>query len=107
DIDLPGGLDQAHADARLDLLENLESNFIAGHTGVAPLSHRTAYAQAIRLMKTAAHKAFHLKEESAALRDAYGRNLFGQGCLLARRLVEHGVPFVEVSLLGAGDNINN
>ena len=32
------------------------------------------------------------------LRDAYGRNLFGQGCLLARRLVERGVPFVEVTL---------
>ena len=34
------------------------------------------------------------------LRDAYGRNLFGQGCLLARRLVERGVPFVEVTLAG-------
>ena len=32
------------------------------------------------------------------MRDAYGRNLFGQGCLLARRLVERGVAFVEVSL---------
>ena len=32
------------------------------------------------------------------MRDAYGRNLFGQGCLLARRLVERGVPFVEVTL---------
>ncbi len=34
------------------------------------------------------------------MRDRYGRNLFGQGCLLARRLVERGVPFVEVSLGG-------
>ena len=41
-------------------------------------------------------KAFDLDEEPEALRDAYGRNLFGQGCLLARRLVERGVPFVEV-----------
>jgi arylsulfatase A-like enzyme len=50
------------------------------------------------------------------LRDKYGRNLFGQGCLLARRLVERGVPFVEVSLGGVnggafgwdthGDNFN-
>ena len=32
------------------------------------------------------------------MRDAYGRNLFGQGCLLARRLVEQGVPFVEVTM---------
>ena len=41
---------------------------------------------------------------NAALRDAYGRTPFGQGCLLARRLVERGVPFVEVSLNSAGDN---
>src|SRR5262249_40590249 len=56
DIDLPAGVNRARADARLGLLEHLETNFIAGHTGMAPLSHRTAYAQAVRLMKTAAHK---------------------------------------------------
>jgi len=37
------------------------------------------------------------------LRDRYGRNLFGQGCLLARRLIEKGVPFVEVSLATVGN----
>jgi uncharacterized protein (DUF1501 family) len=51
-------------------------------------------------MKTEARKAFDLDEEKASVRDAYGRNLFGQGCLLARRLVERGVPFVEVTLGG-------
>ena len=49
-------------------------------------------------MRTAARNAFNLDEETASVRDAYGRNLFGQGCLLARRLVERGVPFVEVTL---------
>src|SRR6516225_1055680 len=49
-------------------------------------------------MKTEAAKAFSLNEESPVLRDAYGRNIFGQGCLLARRLVERGVPFVEITL---------
>jgi uncharacterized protein (DUF1501 family) len=53
-------------------------------------------------MRTSAGKAFDLDEEPAKLRDAYGRNRFGQGCLLARRLVERGVPFIEVSL--GGDN---
>jgi uncharacterized protein (DUF1501 family) len=53
-------------------------------------------------MKTAAAKAFNLEDEKDALRDAYGRNLFGQGCLLARRLVERGVPFVEVGLTTTG-----
>ena len=103
DIDLPGGVDRAHADARLDLLQAMESDFLADHPGIAPLSHKTAYDRAVKLMRTSANKAFHLNEEAPALRDAYGRNLFGQGCLLARRLVERGVPFVEVTLAGVRD----
>jgi uncharacterized protein (DUF1501 family) len=51
-------------------------------------------------MHTPAGKAFDLDQEKPATRDAYGRNLFGQGCLLARRLVERRVPFVEVTLAG-------
>jgi uncharacterized protein (DUF1501 family) len=53
------------------------------------------------LMRSSAAKAFELEEEPASVRDAYGRTAFGQGCLLARRLVEQGVPFVEVSLSAA------
>jgi hypothetical protein len=98
DIDLPGGIDRADADARIELLSHMESDFLAQHPGVAPLSHKTAYDRAVKLMRTDANKAFNLDEEPPALRDAYGRNLFGQGCLLARRLVERGVPFVEVTL---------
>jgi uncharacterized protein (DUF1501 family) len=55
-------------------------------------------------MRTTAARALDLDQERAQLRDAYGRNKFGQSCLLARRLVEHGVPFIEVSL--GGDNLN-
>jgi uncharacterized protein (DUF1501 family) len=60
-------------------------------------------------MSESAMQAFDLSRESPQLRDAYGRNVFGQGCLLARRLVERGVPFVEVSLGGwdtHDDNFN-
>src|SRR5205823_5411026 len=60
----------------------------------------SAQQPSVTMMRSAAVKAFNLQEEPAALRDAYGRNLFGQGCLLARRLVERGVPFVEVTLSG-------
>jgi uncharacterized protein (DUF1501 family) len=60
------------------------------------------------MMRSAAAKAFELEEEPAAMHEAYGRNPFGQGCLLARRLVERGVPFVEVSLSSVdGNYINN
>jgi uncharacterized protein (DUF1501 family) len=56
-------------------------------------------------MKSQAASAFSLDEEPKEVRDAYGRNRFGQGCLLARRLVERGVPFVEVSLGGLDQQI--
>jgi len=61
-------------------------------------SHLNAYDRAVTLMRTSARKAFNLEDESPRVRDAYGRNLFGQSCLLARRLVEQGVPFVGVTM---------
>jgi uncharacterized protein (DUF1501 family) len=98
DLDLPREISTAQADARLDLLQGLETEFAANHPGISPQSHQAAYDRAVRLMRTAGSKVFDLSDEPASLRDAYGRNLFGQGCLLARRLVERGVPFVEVTL---------
>ena len=98
DLDPPPGVDTPRADARLGLLDSFRQDFLASHPGIGPLSHQDAYLRAVRLMRSAAAKAFDLDEEPAALRDAYGRTAFGQGCLLARRLVERGVPFVEVSL---------
>jgi uncharacterized protein (DUF1501 family) len=80
----------------------MEQEFVAGRPDATAHSHRTAYQRAVTLMRSAAARAFDLADEPAALRDAYGRNLFGQGCLLARRLVERGVPFVEVTLGGNG-----
>jgi hypothetical protein len=100
DLATPRDVTARQADARIDLLRGLERDFVSQHPGVAPLSHQTAYERAVRLMHSAASKAFNLEEEPDVLRDAYGRNQFGQGCLLARRLVERGVPFVEVTLGG-------
>src|SRR5262249_26513928 len=51
-------------------------------------------------MRAAVEKAFALSAEKDAVREAYGRTTFGQSCLLARRLVEAGVPVVEVSMGG-------
>jgi uncharacterized protein (DUF1501 family) len=86
-------------DARIALLRQTQQEFGARHGGAgAAHSRATAYDRAVRLMQTSAAKAFALDQEKAELRDRYGRNLFGQGCLLARRLVEQGVPFVEVAL---------
>jgi uncharacterized protein (DUF1501 family) len=89
-------------DGRLRLVQQMQEEFVAQRPSAAARSHQTASQRAARMMRTAAGKAFDLDREPARLRDAYGRNQFGQGCLLARRLVERGVPFVEVSLGGAG-----
>jgi hypothetical protein len=98
DLDPPDGIPRSQADLRLKLLDEFDLSFVEEHPGVSPRSHRVAYERAVKLMRSESVKAFDLGQEPAALRDAYGRNQFGQGCLLARRLVERGVPFVEVTL---------
>ena len=89
-------------DQRQKKLQSLNDRFFASYSGPPALSYRAAYDRAITLMNSQAASAFTLDDEPASIRDAYGRNRFGQGCLLARRLVERGVPFVEVTLNGAG-----
>jgi hypothetical protein len=100
DLNPPAAVGKDHTAARIDLLEQVQRDFLARHPDQPALSHQNAYERAVRLMRTAAGKAFDLAQEKPAVRDAYGRNLFGQGCLLARRLVERRVPFVEVTLNG-------
>jgi hypothetical protein len=103
----PPGVRKAQADARLALLEGLDREFVARHPDPGPRSQQAALEGAVRLMKPSAARAFDLDEEKKELRDAYGRGLFGQGCLLARRLVERGVPFVEVALGGWDTHVGN
>ncbi len=98
DLALPAGIDLKRSDARLGLLGGFNADFIDEHRGETPEGQRTSYARAVKLMRSTSVKAFDIENEPARLRDAYGRNPFGQGCLLARRLVERGVPFVEVTL---------
>lgn len=84
--------------SRRELLQTLQDEFNSRHTAPPVQSRQVAYDRANRLMGSSAARAFDLDEEPTAIRDRYGRNLFGQGCLLARRLVERGVPFVEVGM---------
>jgi hypothetical protein len=92
---------------RVRLLNGLEQKFALQRQVPIVNALQTCTAKAIRLMKPEAAATFHLEQEADALRDAYGRTLFGQGCLLARRLVERGVPFVEVTLSGWDTHNNN
>jgi uncharacterized protein (DUF1501 family) len=92
---------------RRKLLADLQGDFAKRHGGAATDAHAASYRKAQRMVDTEAHGAFRLDEESAKLRDAYGRSRFGQGCLLARRLLERGVSFVEVTLDGWDTHANN
>ena len=92
------GVERSQVAGRIGLLEEMERDFAGARPGAVTESSRSAYDRAARLMLSPAGRAFDLDQEHGRIRDLYGRNLFGQGCLLARRLVERGVPFVEVSL---------
>jgi hypothetical protein len=90
---------------QFDILRFMEREFDKSEKADAVKAHRASYAKAMRMVESQGRKAFQLDQEPSELRDAYGRNRFGQGCLLARRLVERGVAFVEVALAGMPGNI--
>jgi hypothetical protein len=103
DLDRPRGVSAGRAAARVRLLGEMQKDFLKSRPGLLSQSHKSAYARAVTLMNSKATRAFNLDEEKKELRDRYGRNVFGQGCLLARRLLEQGVPFVEVTLATVGN----
>ena len=92
--------DNADVDARAALVDELDSAFLDDYQAYSTKAHQANFQKALALMRSGKTQAFELNRESDKVRDKYGRNQFGQGCLLARRLVEQGVPFVEVALNG-------
>jgi hypothetical protein len=93
-------LSEADLDYRLRLSARLDHNFRQTYQNATVRAYSEVYNQAVRVMKSEDLVAFDLERESTETRAAYGSDNFGQGCLLARRLVEHGVRHVEVSLGG-------
>ncbi len=93
-----GGISVAQTERRLEMWNVLEKDFLANHANGSPQAHRTVYDNALKMINSDAAAAFDLSQEPDRIRESYGKGAFGQGCLLARRLVEVGVPFVEVSL---------
>lgn len=98
DLDPTAGIAASRQDKRLALWKSLQSEFLATHQAGAPKMHNTVYENAVGLMNSQDATAFDLEDEPDEVREAYGNSVFGQGCLLARRLIERGVPFIEVSL---------
>jgi uncharacterized protein (DUF1501 family) len=99
-VALPGGVSDKRFGRRLDLLKDLEEDFAAAGGKPRVEEHQTVYASAAQMVLSPRLKAFDLSQEKESVRERYGRSPFGQGCLLARRLVEAGVTFVEVESNG-------
>jgi Protein of unknown function (DUF1501) len=97
DLDLPLGVDWARMEQRQGLLAMADRYFRQFDTAKVIDGMGTHYQTALTLISSPrAKKAFDLTAEPEAVRDRYGRSAMGQGCLLARRLVESGVRFVSV-----------
>jgi hypothetical protein len=95
---------EANHPARTDLLSQMNKSFLTGRPAPGVAGHDSSLEQAVRIMQTAKTQAFDLDDEPASVRDAYGDSIFGRGCLLARRLVEAGVPFVSVGMRNVGND---
>lgn len=85
---------------RLELAGKFDAEFAAAGGSREVSDKRDIYDRTTRFVLSPRLDTFDLERESPTLRDAYGRTNFGQGCLLARRLVEQGVSFVEVISTG-------
>lgn len=94
----PSGVSKNQMAKRIELWRHLQEGFVSRHPLASPVAHQTIYDNALRMISSDAATAFDLDKEPTKVREKYGRGVFGQGCLLARRLVERGVPFVEVTL---------
>jgi uncharacterized protein (DUF1501 family) len=97
------GIDPARLGQRLEMLATIEDRFIGEKRGAAPEEHKRVLEKTVRLMTSAQMEAFKVAQEPEPMKELYGNTAFGRGCLMARRLVERGVPFVEVDL-GGWDN---
>jgi hypothetical protein len=106
-----GDLPAARLDQRLSMLGVVEDNFIKSQRGEYPQAHKDIYQKAINLMKSPQMEAFKVDQEKPEVLAAYtgapaqggmmgNGGQFGRSLLMARRLVEAGVPFVEVDFGG-------
>jgi uncharacterized protein (DUF1501 family) len=99
-------LDDQRLMQRMAALQMIESGFAQKTNDTPAAEHAKVLDKTLALMTSDQMKAFKVDEEPTEIKERYGTDNFGQGCLLARRLVEAGVPFVEVDL-GGWDLHNN
>ena len=100
------GLEDQRLYQRMYALDLIESGFINQRRGSAASDHQKILKKTLNLMTSSQMDSFKVASEPEDVKERYGNTNFGRGCLMARRLVEQGVPFIEVGL-GGWDNHNN
>jgi uncharacterized protein (DUF1501 family) len=100
------GMDEKRLMQRMAALDLIEKGFVAQNRGSAADDHMKVLKKTLDLMTSPQMEAFKVNKESKEVQDRYGTDGFARGCLMARRLVEAGVPFVEVDY-GGWDNHAN
>jgi hypothetical protein len=100
------GLDDERLMQRMYALDLIEKGFIDQKRGSAATDHQKILKKTLNLMTSKQMDAFKVASEPEDVKERYGATNFGRGCLMARRLVEQGVPFIEVGL-GGWDNHQN
>ncbi|MDR3635493.1 MAG: DUF1501 domain-containing protein [Isosphaeraceae bacterium] len=109
DVTLPGGVDTARFQRRMKVLDAVDTWQAKVESSPTALDAAESFSKKAYSLITAprAKKAFDIASEDPRMRDRYGRHSLGQGCLLARRLVESGVRFVTVTDGGWDTHVNN
>ncbi len=104
---LPEGISEDRFANRFSLAGKLDSGFRTKYNSRDVRAYTGLYDDAVRMMRSEDLDAFDLSKEKKETRQRYGDSPFGQGCLLARRLTERGVRFVEVDLDGWDSHVEN
>jgi hypothetical protein len=100
-------LDQEKFGNRIAMAVKLNVNFTAQYNQKQVRAYSNLYQDAIKLMNSEDLNAFDITKEPESMHELYGKSNFGQGCLLARRLVENKVRYIEVTRGGWDTHGNN
>src|SRR5262249_1506284 len=103
----PEGITQTRGDRRLEVLARYNTKFVEGKSDTKLGANQTAINEAVKLMRSPALQAFDLNTVPTTTLNKYGDTTFGRGCILAKRLVEQGVRFVQVNRGGFDTHTGN
>ena len=95
-VGLPQGTDVKRFERQIGLMKRLEEDYAKDGNKAIVDDHQAVYDTMKKLVTGPRLKSFDISQETAQTRERYGDSPFGKSCLLARRLVEAGVPFIEV-----------